>query len=213
MSGALWQNGHGGNKLLGTAQVSRRHTAAGSQTDTEERLRCAQTVPVVAGRGRGRYCWFGRLELQQMSANPSTTPYDTYNASCTMRQRQKKRGLGSMQTYSVHHPLSYHRFAPAGRQHQDSQSPRQQWQEVPPGTAREDSGETCNKHRPKPAPQSTCRLRLSCRHHSENPPTAYDWAGPRSHARDDEPAAHTPAATRRHDTTWGRHRHCQKHLP
>ena len=104
MSGALRQNGHGGNELLGTAKVSRRRTATGSQTHVEERLRGAWTVPVVAGRGRGRDPWFGRLELQQILANPSTTPYDTYNASHTMRQRQKKRGLGSMQTYSMPPP-------------------------------------------------------------------------------------------------------------
>ena len=104
MSGALRQNGNGGDKLLGTAQVSGRCTTTGSQTQVEERLPGARTVPVVAGRGQGGDCWFGRLELQQMSANPSTTPYDMYDASCIIRRRQKKRGLGSTQTYSVPPP-------------------------------------------------------------------------------------------------------------
>ena len=105
MSGTLWQNGHGGDELLGTAKVSGYRTATGSQTHVEERLQGARTVPVVAGRGRGGDCWFGRLELQQTLANPYMTPYDTYNASRTMRQRQKKRGLGSTQTYSMPPPL------------------------------------------------------------------------------------------------------------
>ena len=138
--------------------------------------------------------------------------------TCTMQVVQcnngeRKGDWGARRLTACHHPPSYHRFAPAGQRHQDSQSPRQQWQEVPPGTARKDSRETCNKHRPKPAPQSTRQLRPLRRRHSKNPPTAYDQAGPRSHTRDNEPAARTPAATRCHNTTWGRRRHCRKHLP
>ena len=68
VNGALWQNGHGGNKLLGTAKVNGRCTMTGSQTHIEEQVQGTQKVPVVARRGRGRDR-FGRLELRQMSAN------------------------------------------------------------------------------------------------------------------------------------------------
>ena len=114
MSGALRQNGHDGGELLGTAKVSGHRTATGSQTHIEERLRGARKVPVVAGRGRGGDHWFGRLELQQILANPTTTPYDMYDASRTMRQWQKKRGLESMQTYSMLSPPKLPPVCPGG---------------------------------------------------------------------------------------------------
>ena len=56
VNGALWQNSHGGNELLGTVKVSARCSITGSQTYIEERLRGARRVLVVAGEGQGGDC-------------------------------------------------------------------------------------------------------------------------------------------------------------
>ena len=54
MSSALWKNSHGGDELLGTANISAcRKKQKKTETYVKERLRGARRVPVVAGRGRG----------------------------------------------------------------------------------------------------------------------------------------------------------------
>ena len=183
-----------------------------TETYVKERLRGTRRVPVVAGEGQGGDCWRNGRELHQASANPKRWKYNG-STTCTTRHKmpwqKKKKGIGDVQLTVCPYPS--HR-ARAGQQHRGSQSPGQQWQEVLPGTAREDSGETCNEHRPKPAPQSTRQLWPLRRCHSKNPLTAYDQAGPRSCARDNKPAACAPAATRHRNTTRGRRRHCQKLL-
>ena len=172
-----------------------------------------QRVPVVAGKGQGGDRWRNGRELHQVSANPKQRMYNrstTHTTHCKMRQQKKKKGIGDVQLTVCPYPLH---CAWAGQQHRGSQSPGQRWQEVLPGTARKDSGETCNEHRPKPAPQSTRQLQPLRRRRSKNPPTAYDRAGPRSRACNDEPAAYALAATRHCNTIRGRRHHCRKRLP
>ena len=69
MSSALWQNGHGGDELLGTANVSACHkNKKKPKSYIEEQLQSTQKVPVVAGKGQGGDYWRNGRELHQASA-------------------------------------------------------------------------------------------------------------------------------------------------
>ena len=94
VSGTLWQNSHGFDELLETAKVSACCTIIRSQNS--HRGAAARSTEGASGgqRGAGQILsvwWLGTMPNIRKSEQRK---YNKYNASCTIWQRQKKRGLG-----------------------------------------------------------------------------------------------------------------------
>ena len=105
MSGALRQNGHGGDKLLGTANVSAcRKSKKKLKTYVEEQLRGMRRVRVVACEGRGGDCWHNGQELHQASANPKTTEVQCVRHVVKYNDKKKKKGIGMCDLLCAHTP-------------------------------------------------------------------------------------------------------------
>ena len=107
-SGALRQNSHGGDELLGTANVSAYcKNKKKPKTYVKEWLRGTQRVPVVASEGRGGDCWRNGQELHQASANPKQQKYDKSAMRTTRRKKRrqkKKRKMGMYDLLCAHTP-------------------------------------------------------------------------------------------------------------
>ena len=103
--GALWQNSHGINKLLGTAKVSAHCTTTGSQNSHQ-----GAAAGLLKGAGGGRRGAGQRLLGQWSGTAPSISKSKTtevqrvqhilYTATTT-----KEKGIGDVQTYCVPTPL------------------------------------------------------------------------------------------------------------